>query len=46
MPALLVRIFRAKLEELKTDLIKKELLGPIVAYVYVIEFQKKRITSC
>ncbi|XP_022895478.1 uncharacterized protein LOC111409696 [Olea europaea var. sylvestris] len=41
MPDLLARIFRAKLEELKIDLIKKEILWPIAAYVYVIEFQKR-----
>ncbi|XP_022846349.1 uncharacterized protein LOC111369096 [Olea europaea var. sylvestris] len=40
-PDLLVRIFRAKFEELKTDLVKRKLLGPIAAYVYVIEFQKR-----
>lgn len=38
---LLVRIFRAKFEKLKTDLVKRKLLGPIVAYVYMIEFQKR-----
>ncbi|XP_022872962.1 uncharacterized protein LOC111391913 [Olea europaea var. sylvestris] len=40
-PDLLVRIFRAKLEQLKIDLIKRKLLALIAAYVYVIEFQKK-----
>ncbi|XP_022853255.1 uncharacterized protein LOC111374750 [Olea europaea var. sylvestris] len=40
-PNLLVRIFRARLEELKIDLVKRKLLAPIVAYVYVIEFQKR-----
>ncbi|XP_022856895.1 uncharacterized protein LOC111377965 [Olea europaea var. sylvestris] len=40
-PDLLSRIFRAKLEELKIDLIKREILGPIAAYVYAIEFQKR-----
>ena len=40
-PDLLAQIVRAKLEELKTDLIKREILGPIAAYAYVIEFQKR-----
>lgn len=40
-PDLLSRIFRAKLEELKNDLLKKQILGPVAAYVYVIEFQKR-----
>ncbi|XP_022848336.1 uncharacterized protein LOC111370722 [Olea europaea var. sylvestris] len=41
MPNLLALIFRAKFEELKIDLIKREILGSIAAYVYVIEFQKR-----
>ncbi|XP_022885426.1 uncharacterized protein LOC111401769 [Olea europaea var. sylvestris] len=40
-PYLLTRIFRAKFEELKNDLFRRHILGPIVAYVYVIEFQKR-----
>lgn len=40
-PDLIVRIFRAKLEELKIELFKKQIFGPIAAYVYVIEFQKR-----
>jgi hypothetical protein len=40
-PNLIARIFRAKLEELKDDLYKKNILGPVVAHIYVIEFQKR-----
>ncbi|KAL5572066.1 hypothetical protein UlMin_021663 [Ulmus minor] len=40
-PDLVTRIFRAKLEELKDELFKKQIFGPIAAYVYVIEFQKR-----
>jgi hypothetical protein len=39
-PDLVVRIFRAKLEELKKRLTKQYILGKIRAYVYVVEFQK------
>ncbi|KAL5542818.1 hypothetical protein UlMin_010528 [Ulmus minor] len=40
-PDLVARIFRAKLEELKDEIFKKQIFGPVVAYVYVIEFQKR-----
>ncbi|XP_068341523.1 uncharacterized protein [Pyrus communis] len=40
-PDLLTRVFRAKFEELKNDVIKKGVLGKVLAYVYVIEFQKR-----
>eukprot|EP00267_Zea_mays_P047900 XP_020400406.1 uncharacterized protein LOC109942674 [Zea mays] len=40
-PDLVVRIFRAKLEELKKRLTKHHILGKIRAYVYVVEFQKR-----
>ena len=35
---LVVRIFRAKLEELNDELFKKQIFGLVAAYVYVIEF--------
>ncbi|XP_022888792.1 uncharacterized protein LOC111404232 [Olea europaea var. sylvestris] len=38
---LIARIFRAKLEELKNDLCKEKILGPIVAHIYMVEFQKR-----
>nr|XP_051194446.1 uncharacterized protein LOC127307725 isoform X1 [Lolium perenne] len=40
-PDLIVRIFRAKLEDLKKQLFKKHILGKVIAYVYVVEFQKR-----
>ncbi|KAL5539169.1 hypothetical protein UlMin_042948 [Ulmus minor] len=38
---LVAQIFRAKLEELKNEIFKKQIFGHIAAYVYVIEFQKR-----
>ncbi|XP_042961368.1 uncharacterized protein LOC122296047 [Carya illinoinensis] len=40
-PDLIARIFRAKLEELKIDLFKREIFGKVAAYVYTIEYQKR-----
>ncbi|XP_062191291.1 uncharacterized protein LOC133895118 [Phragmites australis] len=40
-PDLIVRVFRAKLEELKRQLLQKDILGKVRAYVYVVEFQKR-----
>ncbi|KAG5524656.1 hypothetical protein RHGRI_031361 [Rhododendron griersonianum] len=40
-PDLLTRIFRSKFQELRKDVIKKELFGPVAAYTFVIEFQKR-----
>ncbi|XP_022843113.1 uncharacterized protein LOC111366630 [Olea europaea var. sylvestris] len=40
-PDLIVRVFRAKLEELKNDLYKRNIFGSIIAHIYVIEFQKR-----
>jgi hypothetical protein len=40
-PDLIVRVFRAKLEDLKKQLFKKHILGKVIAYVYVVEFQKR-----
>ncbi|XP_076919580.1 uncharacterized protein LOC143580443 [Bidens hawaiensis] len=39
-PELLSRVFHAKLEDLKEQLLKKHLLREVKACVYVIEFQK------
>ena len=38
---LVTQIFRAKLEKLKDELLRKKVFGPIAAYVYVIEFKKR-----
>ena len=40
-PDLLARIFKAKFEELKEDIINKRVLGRVVAHVHVFEFQKR-----
>ncbi|ONM04331.1 DNA helicase-like protein [Zea mays] len=38
---LVVRVFKAKLDNLKHQLFKKHILGVMAAHVYVIEFQKR-----
>lgn len=40
-PDLTSRIFRAKLQDLKDQLFKKEIFGKVAAHVHVIEFQKR-----
>ncbi|XP_071909310.1 uncharacterized protein [Coffea arabica] len=40
-PDLLARIFHAKLDLLKEELFRKEIFGPVAAYTYVVEFQKR-----
>ncbi|KAL4564801.1 hypothetical protein LXL04_028872 [Taraxacum kok-saghyz] len=40
-PNLVSRVFRAKFEDLKEQLLKRHILGVVGAYVYVIEFQKR-----
>ncbi|XP_042958175.1 uncharacterized protein LOC122293757 [Carya illinoinensis] len=42
-PDLVARVFRAKLEELKDRLFKQQIFGKVLAYVYVIEHQKRRL---
>ena len=40
-PDLTARVFHIKLQELLRDLCDKHLLGKVIAYVYLIEFQKR-----
>ncbi|XP_019447295.1 PREDICTED: uncharacterized protein LOC109350519 [Lupinus angustifolius] len=40
-PDLTTRIFRAKFEQLRTDVIDKGVLGNVKSYMYVTEFQKR-----
>lgn len=40
-PDLIVRVFKAKLEEMKKQLFEKGILGIVQAYTYVVEFQKR-----
>ena len=38
---LLARVFKSKFEELKDDIMVKEVLGRVIVYVQVFEFQKR-----
>ena len=40
-PWLCARVFHAKFQELLDDLLRKEVLGKVKAYSWVIEFQKR-----
>ena len=40
-PDLVTRVFRAKLQNLKDEIFKKEIFGIFVAHVFVVEFQKR-----
>ncbi|KAM3200601.1 hypothetical protein P3L10_032963 [Capsicum annuum] len=37
-PYLETRVFRSKLQDLKDQIFKKKIFGPVAAYVYVIVF--------
>nr|XP_009794570.1 PREDICTED: uncharacterized protein LOC104241324 [Nicotiana sylvestris] len=39
-PDLISRVFRAKVEEMKIDILKRNIFGKVAAFVYTIEFQK------
>ncbi|XP_019238028.1 PREDICTED: uncharacterized protein LOC109218148 isoform X1 [Nicotiana attenuata] len=38
---LITRVFKAKIEELKTDILKRNIFGKVVAFMYTVEFQKR-----
>ena len=40
-PDLVARVFKLKLEALRTDIIKNKIFGNVKAHVYTIEFQKR-----
>ncbi|CAO4386378.1 unnamed protein product [Caenorhabditis nigoni] len=40
-PDIVARIFQLKVEELKKDLFQRNVLGEVLAYIYVIVFQKR-----
>ncbi|GBM34194.1 hypothetical protein AVEN_30128-1, partial [Araneus ventricosus] len=40
-PAIIVRVFNMKLKELLEDICKHGIFGIVLAYIYVIEFQKR-----
>ncbi|XP_070026003.1 uncharacterized protein [Nicotiana sylvestris] len=42
-PDLVSRVFRAKVEELKTDIIKRQIFGRVAGFMYTIEFQKREL---
>jgi hypothetical protein len=42
-PNLIARVFNLKLKEFLKDIIERQILGVVVAYIYVIEFQKRSL---
>ncbi|KAF1766983.1 hypothetical protein GCK72_006941 [Caenorhabditis remanei] len=40
-PDLVARVFQLKITEIREDLFKRHVLGKVLAYIYVIEFQKR-----
>ncbi|KAG5544393.1 hypothetical protein RHGRI_016971 [Rhododendron griersonianum] len=40
-PDLVSRVFRSKLEHLQKEIVRNQLFGPIAAYTFVVEFQKR-----
>ncbi|XP_043481310.1 uncharacterized protein LOC122510603 [Leptopilina heterotoma] len=40
-PDIVARVFQKKVKELMCELKDKQIFGPVIAYVYVIEFQKR-----
>ncbi|XP_073363372.1 uncharacterized protein [Aegilops tauschii subsp. strangulata] len=44
-PDIVARVFYGKLEAMKDMLLKKMVLGVVVAYVYVVEFQKRGLPN-
>lgn len=45
-PDLCARVFNLKLKAFKDDLLKKNIFGEVVAYIDVIEFQKRGLPHC
>ena len=41
---MLTRIFRAKFEQLKEDVVNKGVLRKVISYMYVTEFQKRGLS--
>ncbi|XP_019229599.1 PREDICTED: uncharacterized protein LOC109210611 [Nicotiana attenuata] len=40
-PDLISRVFRAKIEEFKKDILKRNIFGEVAAFMYTLEFQKR-----
>lgn len=45
-PDIVSRVFKLKLNEIENDILKSNVFGKVVAYVYVIEFQKRGLPHC
>jgi hypothetical protein len=45
-PDVVARVFHRQLQELLKDILKKNVLGKVSAYVYVVEFQKRGLPHC
>nr|KAJ0202268.1 hypothetical protein LSAT_V11C600309800 [Lactuca sativa] len=44
-PTLVARVFCAKLEDLKVQLLKRNIIGEVGAHVYVVDFQKRGLPN-
>ncbi|XP_070007658.1 uncharacterized protein [Nicotiana sylvestris] len=44
-PDLSSRVFRAKIEEFKKDILKRNIFGKAAAFMYTVEFQKREIPN-
>ncbi|KAG5536263.1 hypothetical protein RHGRI_023890 [Rhododendron griersonianum] len=40
-PDLVSRVFKSKLEHLQKEIVRNQLFGPVIAYTFVVEFQKR-----
>jgi len=45
-PDIVARVFQLKLKAIQEDLYKNNILGKVLAYVWVIEFQKRGLPHC
>ena len=45
-PDMTATVFKLKLDEFMTDLLKREVLGKVAAYTSVIEFQNRGLPHC
>ena len=45
-PDLISRVFTLKLDELLSDICKRHVLGVVIAWTYVVEYQKRGLPHC
>nr|XP_042913564.1 uncharacterized protein LOC122273596 [Parasteatoda tepidariorum] len=45
-PDIIVRVFKLKLTELLDDILKRHVFGKVISFIFVIEFQKRWVTTC